>query len=867
MKEKLKRLAGLLLGTGAVRGGTVRTARVRTSSVALALAVFGAGSAAADELGAVQLWEGGPYFATCNVGATKPQEYGYYFWWGDTVGYRHDGSKWVSVDGKDTSIKFNNTSPANTLYGKDSAALADYVDANGNLKPAYDAATAHLGAPWRMMTTDELNKLTSTDYCQRQWVTEYKGVSVNGYVVKGKEGTAYENNEVFFPAAGYGDGSSLDTASPCGYCWSSTPSSGSSNGASYLRFHSSMFDVSRTLRYYGQSVRAVRDTPPEPPVPEASAESAAGSFDFKTGFRIAKDAETLVVDPAWGEGVTKAEVKVNDVAFKSYAKATVDTWDTASLEPKRYELALNGMGPDDKTGNLNESAVFWKVGADWVVLDHENITTGYTFKCGTTYFVAGTNTVMHGSFNVEKNAKFVYADETSGFKVDGSGEDIPKMYAVVGERLEFFQMIEKIKGCEDNPWVVGTDGATPYPLEVTAWTNGTTLVVEGMGTAQTTAEILDEIKGGIQAITIVDATVTNIVSDALSGIGTDANKVALTLPDGWQGELPDEAGSWYGAKVTLTSIPFAVKNIRAKQRWPWEGKVRFSFDLTGAGTVQAAVQLMTNDVKVCDATTLDGETTFDLGEGATTNVTLVWNAPSDLAAAGLSGFNSPDAEIKVTAKQVPPPEPKYVQLWKDGPYFAKCNVGAAEPQEAGYYFWWGDTVGYTNNGSAWISVDGKGSKIEFGDITPANTTCTSPEDTEAVLAYCDANGNLKPEYDAATAHLGSPWRMPTQAELIALTNKTTMVWTKDWNNTGVNGMIVTGNTIGYTDKSIFLPVTGEAKDSGLISTTRGNYRSSTPNAQTSNGSYRLSFTSSKVSVDSYKRNGGVPVRPVRDTAE
>ncbi len=33
------------------------------------------------------------------MGATKPEEYGYYFWWGDTVGYKRNASKngWVSV--------------------------------------------------------------------------------------------------------------------------------------------------------------------------------------------------------------------------------------------------------------------------------------------------------------------------------------------------------------------------------------------------------------------------------------------------------------------------------------------------------------------------------------------------------------------------------------------------------------------------------------------------------------------------------------------------------------------------------------------------------------------------------------------------
>lgn len=52
-----------------------------------------------EQLGGVQLWDGGPYWAECNVGASKPEEYGYYFWWGDAIGYKRNSSdsSWDSV--------------------------------------------------------------------------------------------------------------------------------------------------------------------------------------------------------------------------------------------------------------------------------------------------------------------------------------------------------------------------------------------------------------------------------------------------------------------------------------------------------------------------------------------------------------------------------------------------------------------------------------------------------------------------------------------------------------------------------------------------------------------------------------------------
>lgn len=213
------------------------------------------------ELSGVQLWENGPYFAECNIGASKPEEYGYYFWWGDTVGYKRNAGddRWVSVmDGK-TSITFSGyVPPSDMLYGKDAEALAAFVDANGNLMSDYDAATAYLGVPWRMMTKAELEKLVDTSYCTWTWVTSYNGKSVCGYVVKGAK-DPYKSNEVFFPAAGDGDGSYLSSPGSRGYYWSCTPDSDSSNFAWGLDFYSSKFRVVQCYRFSGFVVRPVRE--------------------------------------------------------------------------------------------------------------------------------------------------------------------------------------------------------------------------------------------------------------------------------------------------------------------------------------------------------------------------------------------------------------------------------------------------------------------------------------------------------------------------------------------------------------------------------------------------------------------------------
>ena len=204
------------------------------------------------QLGGVQLWENGPYWAECNVGAEKPEEYGYYFWWGDTVGYTNTGSGWISVtDG--TSILFTDSGTAASTCGKDNSALlsAGYIDSIGNLVAAHDAATAHLGVPWRMPTSDEIEALDNN--CTTTWITTN---GVYGRLVTGKG--AYANRSIFLPAAGFGDYSHLDDPGSGGNYWSSTPYSVSSSRAGSLLFNSGYFMRVSYYRYIGQSVRPVR---------------------------------------------------------------------------------------------------------------------------------------------------------------------------------------------------------------------------------------------------------------------------------------------------------------------------------------------------------------------------------------------------------------------------------------------------------------------------------------------------------------------------------------------------------------------------------------------------------------------------------
>ncbi len=199
----------------------------------------------------VQLWAGGPYWATTNIGADKPGDYGYYFWWGDTVGYKRVNDAWVASNGSRSGFVF---SESNTpTYGKDSSQLRaeGWITTEGFLAPKHDAAHVQWGGGWRMPTKQELDDLSSK--CDWKWTTVN---GVKGYEIHGKG--AYASARIFLPCAGVGNGTSLRYAGSYGYYWSSLPDSDYYYGAWYLNFYSSNHSTTYYCRFGGQSVRPVQ---------------------------------------------------------------------------------------------------------------------------------------------------------------------------------------------------------------------------------------------------------------------------------------------------------------------------------------------------------------------------------------------------------------------------------------------------------------------------------------------------------------------------------------------------------------------------------------------------------------------------------
>ena len=182
------------------------------------------------------------FWAECNIGATKSNESGDYYAWGEIT--KKKTSNWTTYkwcDGSDNTL---------TKYCTDSQ--YGTVDNRITLDLEDDIAHVKLGGNWRMPTIDELNELR--EKCTWTW-TE------NGYEVTSRRTCANDHTKksIFLPAAGYYyEGGFMHSGSKGDY-WSSTLSSENNGNACCLFFDKDGFGMFYDYRYYGHSIRPVAD--------------------------------------------------------------------------------------------------------------------------------------------------------------------------------------------------------------------------------------------------------------------------------------------------------------------------------------------------------------------------------------------------------------------------------------------------------------------------------------------------------------------------------------------------------------------------------------------------------------------------------
>lgn len=184
------------------------------------------------DLGLSVMW------ATCNVGAHAPEDYGKYFAWAetDTKSYYDWETYYYSDSAYNTLTKYC-TKPA---YGRE--------DTLTTLQLEDDAAHVRWGGSWRIPTPEETQALF--DSCEWEW-TDLNGV--NGYRVTGPSGSS-----IFFPAAGYSHKDSVYNAGLYAMYWQNALYVGYPPDAYCYSFSERMRGNTYYSRNIGLSVRAVK---------------------------------------------------------------------------------------------------------------------------------------------------------------------------------------------------------------------------------------------------------------------------------------------------------------------------------------------------------------------------------------------------------------------------------------------------------------------------------------------------------------------------------------------------------------------------------------------------------------------------------
>ena len=209
-----------------------------------------------DSNGKAVLW------ATHNLGATKPEEYGAYIAWGENgtaeEGYvdgikLKDGSSYYYWDNLKYCSGTTDVGPFTKYVDSSSFGTVDNLT---TLESEDDAATVNWGSDWRTPTYDEWTALNNTDNFTWAWDS-----TNNGYTVTSKI-SGYVGKSVFLPAAGYRYSSYLGGAGSFGLYWSSSLFTSYSGYARDCYFFSGNHYVDGNYGYYrryaGRSVRPVR---------------------------------------------------------------------------------------------------------------------------------------------------------------------------------------------------------------------------------------------------------------------------------------------------------------------------------------------------------------------------------------------------------------------------------------------------------------------------------------------------------------------------------------------------------------------------------------------------------------------------------
>ena len=733
--------------------------------------------------------ESGTLWATTNVGANSPEEYGNYFAWGETSPKEtYSWSNYAHCNGESNSL---------TKYcGDASYGYNGYTDDFYYLESTDDAATANWGTGWQMPTYDELEELN--DYCTVTWTTRN---GVNGRLYTGPNG-----NSIFLPAAGDRDNDNLESAGSVGCYWSSSRQY--AYNAWYLNFYSGNSGCDYDSRHYGYSVRPVlkaiptvetksaTDVEPTTAILQGKILFTEDATVTNRGFSFDTDSDNLTQNFTSTDNTDNFTYSVTDLTanttyyFKAYA--TIDgeimygEIKSFTTPNETHDFVDLGLPSGNKWATCN-------VGA--------SVPEGFGnyYGWGETYNKEIGDWPTYIYYNGSSFTKYTRSDGRTTLE---AMDDAATVNWGDGWRMPTKDEVSELFNNCSSIWTTlnGVNGRL-----FTSNLNGNTIFLPAAGKVN---------EGGYE-------------NDGRSGTYWSSSFRTSTNEGAWDYEVyPDvcELGSLgyrkYGRSVRAiyTLAPTVVTN---NATYLTSTSATLNASITDNGNseiIERGFKYGTDrnnlsEIVQSDDATSDFSVTITGLAPNTTYYYVAYATNSD--ATDYAGIKSFSTNGIIDGHE-------YVDLGlPSGTKWAACNIGTDVPYNLGDYFAWGETT----------------SK----DV--ANWDTYIYYDNGSITKYTDSDGltTLEATDDAATVNWGSNWRMPTKEEMEEMLNNCDNVWTT-WN--GVEGRLFTSHING---NSFFMPAAGK-QDGSEIFPDGGHYWSSTLRPNDTEGAWDFYFSSSSCNI-------------------
>ena len=725
-------------------------------------------------------------WASFNLGATKPEEFGNYYAWGETEPketYNWAFYRWCK--GYESTL---------TKYCVDSEeGYNGFTDGKTLLTPDDDAVTVHLGAGWRTPTITEWLELVENCIwtgCQENGVS---GIRLTSKV------PGYTGNSIFLPAASlYYYGNTLyhseeSSNADYGLYWSSQVSDESSGNACTALFASFESEVDFDVEGFNEGLGRCCGLPLRPvygssaAVPVESVSLDKTELNLVVGEEVTLEAtvlpqEALCKTVFWesnNEGVATvnwhwdlAEQTSTEVQAKSTGTAviTAKTFDgrriaTCEVTVTQYVVPeAVDMGLSVKWASFNVAATKPEEAGNYYawgeLMPEEEYTEGnYWHNRYCVYRWSDMNYYNRAEYNNPDNRVIVDLEDDVAYKEFGSGWRIPT-------QAEAAELVA------NSTWVWKTvNGINGY--QCTSKLNGNTLFFPASGYYSDTQLNYSGHDGMVwTASRAVDGQTDNysyVLGFSEDGSVPTATAIYMSRYCG----VPVRAvyGDAMETSVSLDKSELAL---------PVGGTSRLSATVHPEAAVNKYLVWSSSDERVA-IVSWDGE------------VEAVAPGYASIEARTVFGDQAAYCEVTVTKGQMPIPEAIDLGL---SVKWASFNVGASQPEKFGKYYAWGEIE--PKEVFSWSNYRWYSPSLE--DLTKY-----LDEDYE----QSDHKTKLDKEDDAAWNEWGGKWRMPTKAEMEELKSKCT--W-KLGVSKGVYGAWIFSKK---NDNSIFLPLAGYYDDDSM----------------------------------------------------